>query len=318
MGMSFSRLVLFAKTEGEHTFTIFEGSGSERVMKLSGASRTYSHTAEPRNVNIAKFANGVKDWPISTSKTTIFDDSVICPPSEFNEVIIEISPYDTEKFSDWIVVVDGETLTYTDRNYFENKEQTIRVFLTGQPHGVGIWYFKSGTYQVNIASITQNVAEDFKEAVEAVSGGGGGSLPDPSPKNGQIIYSNNRTWQAGIPNSDNANSGFMAPYFSLTDFGVEFSNWRNVPAAPIYTSNFVGTAIPIYDHTMTPEFRGVSLPSNMFVSNTLYLLLKNNSGQFVLKELLMPTGTDSQGTYVLKCTKSSDSAEGVLQWVKES
>lgn len=58
MGMSFTDIIVYAKTQGNHTFTISEGSGSERVMKLSGASRTYSHTAEPRFVKKAENGGG--------------------------------------------------------------------------------------------------------------------------------------------------------------------------------------------------------------------------------------------------------------------
>ena len=50
-------LELYVKTQGERTFVVTEVSSSERVMKLSGASRTYSHTAEPRFVKKADKTN---------------------------------------------------------------------------------------------------------------------------------------------------------------------------------------------------------------------------------------------------------------------
>lgn len=160
MKMKFSLLLSYAKTEGEHTFTITKANGSRRVMTLSGASRTYSHTAEPRNV---KFASSIKDWPIKKETTVIYDDSVTIE-TDADTILIEDYSGTEEAFAQLKVEVNGEVLPFDaiEGGYFVENDFTIYMNITD----IVMHSVNGGTYQVKISGGEQQVvAEDFKEAV---------------------------------------------------------------------------------------------------------------------------------------------------------
>lgn len=108
-------LELYAKTQGEHTFTITEGSGSGRVMTLSGASRTYSHTAEPRFV---LKANKTSELPEITSADAgkvlgITEDGKIAPVEGGGGVVpIDTLPNITLTAEDVTKLQNGESVTF--------------------------------------------------------------------------------------------------------------------------------------------------------------------------------------------------------------
>lgn len=144
--------------EGEYTISI-KADGSRRMMKLHGASRTYSHTAEPR---LVKQADGVKDWPIKKETAVIFDDSVAIETNS-DTILIEDYSGTEEDFKQLKVEVNGEVIPYNaDMDaYSVEYEFVIYPNITD----IDMYSANGGIYQVKISEEQKVVAEDFKEAV---------------------------------------------------------------------------------------------------------------------------------------------------------
>lgn len=150
--------------EGEYTISI-KADVSGRVMKLHGASRTYSHTAEPRNV---KSSEAVKDWPIKKETAILVDEVFSCDADS----TIPLIPWDStsEDFLNKVqsVTVNGTEAEKTDWGFLIENEVDIYV----DEGYVYLYSYNGGTYQVKISEEQIVVAEDFKEAVNMVGGGG--------------------------------------------------------------------------------------------------------------------------------------------------
>lgn len=143
--------------EGEYTISM-KRSGAKRVMKLHGASRTYSHTAEPRNV---KAAEGVKGWPIKKEMATLVDGSFDCE----DDIPVQIAEWSGTS-DDFVnqtlsVTVNGTEAEKTEWG-FQIEDFAEIYYETGY---IWLYTYDSGTYWIKIITDKIEVAEDFKEAV---------------------------------------------------------------------------------------------------------------------------------------------------------
>lgn len=163
--MEFDSLLLFTREPGDYEVqvdTATEDNG--RVMKLHGASRTYSHTAEPRLVNQAK---EVKDWPIKEEKQIVETNVIV----ESGDVEVELS-LDPINISSWKVTVNEEELTWSSEyDCFCNNEETIELGYNSIEKYYWFWAQEGGTYNLNIVAEEKVVDPTFAEAVNIVAGG---------------------------------------------------------------------------------------------------------------------------------------------------
>lgn len=154
MGMSFTELIVYAKTQGNHTFVITEGSGSERMMKLSGASRTYSHTAEPRNVRKAeKF-----DMTTTQHLETVVELAV--PYQQDLEFDLP-AEFDRSSMPQWTVTANGQPMIYED-SAFALPDGSLRF----EWWDLRNTYYAYQTSQDPVLDVTLNISYD-KEIVNS-------------------------------------------------------------------------------------------------------------------------------------------------------
>lgn len=300
---SFNNLIFYAKTEGEHTFTISKASGSKRVMTLFGASRTYSHTAEPRNV---KFAGGVKDWPIKKETTILVDGFFDCGADDsvmlaewsgtsedfVNQALsVTIDGTEAEK-TEWGFQIEGFADIFYDAGYIQ------------------LYAYDAGRFLIKIITDTVEVAEDFKEAVEMVSSGAGDPFMPPLPDPETYLLKN--------------------PAIELLDDHGENPRYEWVESLgglPRQQYAADETFIPIKEGS-TQYWREVGL-TYTFSSDT------TKEAKFILKGYSSPNGAPTNlqlhrdtspdisevfdggnGTYVLKAIVNNDTI--TTEWVKEN
>lgn len=154
---------LVVQENGSYTFSVFKQE--QRIMTLSGASRTYSHTAEPRMV---KSSQKVEKWPITTSLETIVDSSYSI--SSGSDIVLVQTTLSQDEFLECTVLANGEQLSKIHNEYFHG--ENIEIYLDS---GYICAYSQTGgTFNIQITRTNKIIAEDFTEAVEIVSGGGSG------------------------------------------------------------------------------------------------------------------------------------------------
>jgi len=163
-------ITVFTEEEMDVILTVKRSSG-KRIMKLHGASRTYSHTAEPRNV---KFAGGVKDWPIKFEAETKTYDVTLVDDGYISGLEFDLDP---TNMSSWKVSVNGYELKwYQDPGaaYFCDENDELYEFGyyadgDGDTPGYWLWAYENGTYKLDIVIEQKVVDPTFAEAVEMVT-----------------------------------------------------------------------------------------------------------------------------------------------------
>ena len=329
MGIRCLYINSYVKTEGEHTFTIAEGSGSRRVMTLSGASRTYSHTAEPRFVKKAENSgsggsglpnvtqedatkllevNSSGEWeastyPVSYNEEILYSNTFTITQEMIDEDQNSVDLSDTSLASadfstaeNWIVTINGNEAEYVNRGRgeynFNTEDGDLEwEYADGTLYGLRFRGYSAGEYTLLVKDNATIIDPRFSQAVTKATG--------------------LETFEG---------SGYLSDTFGVNGVG----EWVPTPLATLPTESRDTLFAAIYvANNSVKEFIPIldvqSVPSN---STLIYALSVHRSGsQYSISGEQIPdipvlTRSAGSGTYVLKGTVTNNNV--TLEWVRES